>query len=334
MNNLVQKLMLGCSATAMVALGIPGAQAQPQQTPSENVESVTVSGSRITIGGFTAPTPVTVVDSEKLEQNAYANITDNIRQLPQLNTNPASFGASQGSGSPGNAGANLLNLRNLGLNRTLVLFDGQRIVNYNLTGGVDITTLPSAVVQRVDVVTGGASAAWGSDAVAGVVNFIIDKNFVGFKGKFQGGSTTDSMVRSLSASAMWGQNFAGDRGHIEFAGEYNNRPDTALLIEQKWYRGTYLVANPGITAANASNANPLLVPANNVGLAVATIGGLVTSSPAANAFASFVPGGVALPANANAAQIAANQATNLAANKAYLQSLGFANVGTVSGTAN
>jgi iron complex outermembrane receptor protein len=298
MNNLVQKLMLGCSATAMIALGIPGAQAQQQPAPSENVESVTVSGSRITIGGFQAPTPVTVVDTEKLESNAYANITDDIRQLPQVNSPPASFGVSQGAASPGTAGANLLNLRNLGINRTLVLFDGQRIVNSNLTGGVDITTLPSAVVQRVDVVTGGASAAWGSDAVAGVVNFIIDKNFVGFKGKVQGGSTTDSMVRSLSAQAMWGQNFAGDRGHIEIAGEYNNRPDTALLIEQKWYRGTYLVSNPGITAANASNSNPLFVPANNVGLAVATIGGLVTSSPAGTGVVG-VNGVTALaPANA------------------------------------
>jgi outer membrane receptor protein involved in Fe transport len=268
--------MLGCSATAMFTLSIPGAQAQEPAS----VESVTVSGSRITIGGFQAPTPVTVVDTEKLQSNAYANITDDVRQLPQVNSPPASFGVSQGAASPGTAGANLLNLRNLGINRTLVLFDGQRIVNSNLTGGVDVTTLPQAVVQRVDVVTGGASAAWGSDAVAGVVNFIIDKNFVGFKGKFQGGSTTDSMIRSLSAQAMWGQNFAGDRGHIEIAGEYNNRPDTALLIEQKWYRGTYLVSNPGVTAATASNANPLFVPANNVGLAVGTIGGLVTSSPA------------------------------------------------------
>ena len=108
------------------------------------MESVTVSGSRITIGGFQAPTPVTVVDTEKLDQNAYANITDDVRQLPQVNSPPASFGVSQGAASPGTAGANLLNLRNLGINRTLVLFDGQRIVNSNLTGGVDITTLPSA----------------------------------------------------------------------------------------------------------------------------------------------------------------------------------------------
>jgi outer membrane receptor protein involved in Fe transport len=278
MNNLVQKLMLGCSATAMFTLFAPNAHAQ--QPTETNVEAVTVSGSRISIGGFQAPTPVTVVDAEKLESNAYANITDDVRQLPMVNSPPASFGVSQGAASPGTAGANLLNLRNLGINRTLVLFDGQRIVNSNLTGGVDITTLPSAVVQRVDVVTGGASAAWGSDAVAGVVNFVIDKSFTGFKGSFQGGSTTDSMIRSLSASAMWGANFSSDRGHIEMAAQYNNRPDTALLIEQKWYRGSYLVSNPNFTAATASNSNPQFVVADHVGLAVGTIGGLVTSSPA------------------------------------------------------
>lgn len=254
MNNLVQKLMLGCSATAMFTLLIPGARAQQAQ-PAENVESVVVSGSRISIGGFQAPTPVTVVDTEKLESNAYANIADDVRQLPQVSSPPASFGVSQGAASPGTAGANLLNLRNLGINRTLVLFDGQRIVNANLTGGVDVTTLPSSIISRVDVVTGGASAAWGSDAVAGVVNFIIDKNFTGFKGSLQGGETTSGLVRSLSAQAVWGSNLWGDRGHLEVAGSYNKRPDTALLIDQKWYRGSYLVSNP--TSPLAPQATPI-----------------------------------------------------------------------------
>src|SRR5436309_9080079 len=113
MNNLVQKLMLGCSATAIFSLLISGARAQQA---SENIETVVVSGSRISIGGFQAPTPVTVVDTEKLETNAYANIADDVRQLPQVNSPPASFGASQGAASPGTAGANLVNLRNLGVN--------------------------------------------------------------------------------------------------------------------------------------------------------------------------------------------------------------------------
>src|ERR1700689_3840232 len=104
MNNLVQKLMLGSSATAMFTLFSHGVEAQPAQAPAENnVESVVVSGSRISISGDEAPTPVTVVDIAKLDSNAYANITDDIRQLPQVNSPSASYGVSQGAASPGTA---------------------------------------------------------------------------------------------------------------------------------------------------------------------------------------------------------------------------------------
>jgi outer membrane receptor protein involved in Fe transport len=311
----------------MFTVLVPSAQAQQaQQTQqsAENVESVTVSASRISISGFEAPTPVTVVDTEKLQMNAYANITDDVRQLPQVNSPPASFGVSQGAASPGTAGANLLNLRNLGINRTLVLFDGQRVVNANLTGGVDITTLPSAIVSRVDVVTGGASAAWGSDAVAGVVNFVIDKNYVGFKGSVQGADTTNGEVRSLSAQAVWGENFFGNRGHLEVAAQYNLRPDTALLIDEKWYRGAYLVSNPAFTAATASATNTQFVVANHVGLANSSMGGLITSSPSPSSFVSGITPG----SSTNTA------AQNLAGNLAYLQSLGFTGVGTSLAGAN
>ncbi len=278
MNGFVQKLMLGCSTAAMVTALVTAAQAQQPLTETE-IEQVTVSGSRITIGGFEAPTPVTVVGTEQLQSNAYANISDSVRQLPQVNSPPTSYGVSQGAASPGTAGANLLNLRNLGVNRTLILFDGQRVVNSNLTGGVDITTLPSSIVSRVDVVTGGASAAWGSDAVAGVVNFVIDKNYTGFKGSLQGASTTSGLYRSLSGQAVWGTNFDGDRGHIEVAGSFNIRPDTVLLIEQKWYRGTYLVSNPAYTAATAGAGNTQFVLADHVGLANSSQGGIIQSSP-------------------------------------------------------
>ncbi len=278
MNNLTQKLMLGCSAAAMITVLVTGASAQ--QGAANEVEEVQVSGSRISIGGFEAPTPVTVVGLAQLESNAYGNIQDSVRQLPMVNSPPASYGASQGSGAPGTAGANFLNLRNLGVNRTLILFDGQRVVNSNLTGGVDITTLPSAVISRVDVVTGGASAAWGSDAVAGVVNFVIDKNFTGFKANVQAGSTTSGLVRQFSANAMWGTEFDGGRGSVEVAGSYNYRPDTALLTEQKWFRGTYLVQNPGWTQATASETNTQYVLADHVGLINTIPGGIITSSPA------------------------------------------------------
>jgi len=289
MNGFVQKLMLGCSSAAMISALVTAAQAQQLQ---ETAEEISVSTSRISTG-IEAPTPVTVVGTKEIESAAYGNIQDSVRQLPMVNSPPASFGASQGSGAPGNAGANFLNLRNLGVNRTLILFDGQRVVNSNLTGGVDITTLPASVISRVDVVTGGASAAWGSDAVAGVVNFIIEKNFKGFKGSVQAGTTTNSLVRQVTANAIWGTDFDGGRGSIEIAGSYNYRPDTALLIEQKWYRGTYLVANPAWTAGTASATNTQYVLADHVGLINSIPGGIITSSPAGTGM-----GAANAPANA------------------------------------
>ena len=114
------------------------------QESGGDIEQVVVSASRITIAGYSQPTPVTVVGAAQLEQDAYANIADSVRNLPQVKSPPASFSANQGGGSAGTAGANFVNLRNLGATRTLVLFDGQRVVASNLTGGVDITTLPSA----------------------------------------------------------------------------------------------------------------------------------------------------------------------------------------------
>ena len=147
MNNFVQKLMLGCSTAAMVTAMVAAAQAQQQA--AQDIEEVTVSSSRISIGGFEAPTPVTVVGTAQIESNAYGNIADSVRQLPMVNSPPTSFGVSQGAASPGTAGANLLSLRNLGTNRTLILFDRQRVVNSNLTGGVDITTIPSAIISRI-----------------------------------------------------------------------------------------------------------------------------------------------------------------------------------------
>src|SRR6185437_2351127 len=138
MDNLLQKLMLGGSTAALVAAMPVAAFAQ-----DTDIEQVVVSASRVTIAGYQQPTPVTVVGAAQLEKDAYANIADAVRELPQVQSPPTSFSQSQGSGSPGNAGLNLLNLRNLGNTRTLVLFDNQRVVISNLSGGVDITTLPS-----------------------------------------------------------------------------------------------------------------------------------------------------------------------------------------------
>src|SRR6185437_6038953 len=186
MESLGKKLMLGGSMAAMLAAITASASAQEGAAPA--TESVEVSASRIQIQGYEAPTPVTVIGAAQLQRDAKVNIGDAIRELPAVGGRGDSLanGSHSGNSSQGDAGLETVDLRGLGVVRTLVLFDGQRIVTSNpnsggppAIGGVDLSTIPSGIVQRVDVVTGGASAAWGSDAMAGVVNLIIDKNFSG-----------------------------------------------------------------------------------------------------------------------------------------------------------
>jgi outer membrane receptor protein involved in Fe transport len=290
MDNLFQKLMLGGSTAALVAAMPVGAFAQ--DNAAGDIEQVVVSASRVQIAGYQQPTPVTVVGAAQLEKDAYANIQDAVRQLPQVQSPPASFGASQGAGSPGTAGLNVINLRNLGSNRTLILFDSQRVVVSNLSGGVDVTTLPSAVVQRVDIVTGGASAAWGSDAVAGVVNFVLNKNFTGWKTSVEASDTHDGLNRGFNVNSAWGGDMFDGRGHLVVAGTVNIRPDTTLMVNENWFRGAYWVSNP---AFPANPSAPQLIVANDVGLAGGNQGGIITTSAAVTAANS--PSGQATAAN-------------------------------------
>jgi iron complex outermembrane receptor protein len=272
------------------------AQAAPIKTPmppieSRVIEQVVVSASRITIAGFAQPTPVTVISAAQLERDAYSNIADAIRSLPQLQAPPAYATTNSDQGSQGTGGTNFANLRNLGVTRTLVLFDSQRMVSATAATNVDLTTLPAAVISRVDIVTGGASAAWGSDAVAGVVNFVINKNITGLHATISGGDTSNGRVRDFSAESTWGEDIFGGRGHIEFAAHIHKRPDYELLTDENYYKGAYWVSNP---AYSAGNGQPQLIVATNVAQANAIPGGIINSSPAGVAG----PGVIVAAANA------------------------------------
>ena len=158
-------------------------------------EEIVVTGSRIVREGYEAPTPLSVVTTEAIESSGTGNLSDFVNTMPAFAGSSTPVSTSQ-SISAGTAGVNLLNLRSLGTGRTLVLIDGQRSVNSILTGGVDINTFPQQLVSRVDVVTGGASAVYGSDAVSGVVNFVLDKTYTGIKAEASGGVTSYGDVRS------------------------------------------------------------------------------------------------------------------------------------------
>ena len=185
----------------------------------QGLQEIVVTGSRITSSGYTQPTPTSMISAEDIELEAAPNLFNTIAELPVLqgSTGRKTFVNSTSSGA---TGLSSFSLRNLGTIRTLTLLDGQRVTPANVTGVVDVSQFPQLLVKRVDVVTGGASASYGSDAIGGVVNFVTDKEFEGFKTNVEAGRTTYGDDESITAQAAWGDAFLDDRLHVQVSGEY------------------------------------------------------------------------------------------------------------------
>ncbi len=217
-------LLASSAFVAIAGGGLAKAQeaqaAPPADSPANALSEVVVTGTRIRSTGFTAPTPTQVLGQADLERAAQPNIFTAIVQLPSLQ---GSSGATTGtfSTSSGQQGLSSFSLRGLGTIRTLTLLDGQRVVPANVTGVPDISMFPQLLVERVDVVTGGASASYGSDAVGGVVNFVTNKRFVGLKTNFMTGVTTYGDNHQWLAQAAAGKSFLDGRLHLQISGEYD-----------------------------------------------------------------------------------------------------------------
>ena len=261
-----------------IASGHVHAQTAPaNQAQSEQTEEIVVTGTRIVREGYEAPTPLTVVDSAALQSGATSNIADLMMTMPVFSGN-SSIASQSLSASSGAQGVNNLNLRDLGTVRTLVLLDGQRSVGSLLTGTVDVNTFPQQLISRVDVVTGGASAVYGSDAVSGVVNFILDKTFTGMKGEASGGVTSYGDDRNFKLGLTAGFGFADHRGHVLISGEAAGSDGVVNGPSRPWaFKGTSIMNNPNYTATNGQPS--LLYFPTQVGLANGTLGGIVVSGP-------------------------------------------------------
>jgi iron complex outermembrane receptor protein len=242
--------------------------------------TIVVSGTRITSRGFTAPTPTTMVNSDDLAKSAQPNIFTTLTQLPALQ---GSTGVATGtfSTSSGMQGLSSFSLRGLGTIRTLTLFDGQRVVGANVTGVPDISEFPQLLIKRVDVVTGGASASYGSDAVGGVVNFVTDKRFEGFKAQAQGGIATYGDDGQFLLGAAAGRALFDDRLHLEGSAEYDHENGVPAggfgenaPNGRDWFHATTLV-NTGIT----NNGLPQYVYANHAQSYQYAKYGLITAGP-------------------------------------------------------
>lgn len=276
--------------------------ASTQASPGP-LEEVVVTGSRIVREGYEAPTPLAVIGAEQLANRPDPNLAVLVAEMPAFSGSGVSASTSGGLSS-GTSGQSNANLRGLGAARTLILLDGQRTVGSSVSGqNVDISSYPQQLVTRVDIVTGGASAVYGSDAVAGVVNFVLDKDFVGVKGDLSGGMTVYGDAENFSLKLSAGFEFANGRGHVLLSGEENYNKGSDGDGGRKWNRtGHYIMSNLAYTA---TNGQPNQLVLDRVGFTGGTYGGLVQSGPLKGV--AFGQGGV--PYNFNYGPLTSNSNT-------------------------
>jgi outer membrane receptor protein involved in Fe transport len=272
----------------LVAMSVLGGTAGAQVAPAgsagndaSGLAEITVTATRVQRSDFTAPTPTTILNAQDLKNTAATNIGDMTSMVPafQATGTPTSSVLSSDTGR-----GHFLDLRGLGPSRTLVLVDGQRFVPTTSNGLVDTDVIPAALVDRIEVVTGGASASWGSDAVSGVVNVILKKDLNGLEANFQETVSQRDDNREPKISLAFGHGFADGKGHFTIAAEYSDNTGILHQSDRSWS-----AQNWGYIQANG--IQNVAVP--NARLSIASFGGLILSGPLAGM--QFAPGGNLVP---------------------------------------
>jgi iron complex outermembrane receptor protein len=298
--NTLRSRFLGLFAACGAAAASGGACAQEGSDAAASstsdgkaaVEEVVVTGSRVVTNGNDSPTPVTVLSVEQLLQANPGPIAQGLAMMPALLGPP-----NQGGQSGANYQA-VINLRGMGGTRNLILFDGHRVAPTTAGGGVDTNLLPSMLLKRVDIVTGGASAVYGSDAVSGVVNYIVDNNFNGIKVSGQTGATTYGDDHTWNVGFAAGTSLFGGRAHVEFSYQNYRDPGIACRCDRDWGRGLWTMQGSvvGSTASAGTAANPWKLYSNSH-FNVTTYGGMINTGPLSglqftqnNVLTSFVHG--------------------------------------------
>lgn len=234
-------------------LGQTEVELQSGQDVDEN-DAIVVTGSRIRSPNLTSSVPITSIGIQDLTSTGDVSLGDTLNELPALRS---TFSQANSTRFIGTAGLNLLDLRGLGTARTLVLVNGRRHITAQPgNNNVDVNTIPTDLVERVDIVTGGNSAIYGSDAVAGVVNFILKRDFEGIRVRGQGGISSKGDRGSYFVSLTAGENFADDRGNVAIAFEYaKQRP--LFFTDRDSQTGAFSGRNQFNAVENVGpNANP------------------------------------------------------------------------------
>jgi outer membrane receptor protein involved in Fe transport len=237
-------------AAAMLVAGLAPTAASAQDSVAEEDaaigdkdEQIVVTGSRIARDpNIGSPAPIIAVSAEELRRSGTADVVDTLRDIPALSTSTSTDGSLDGVFSE-SVGQSILNLRGLGSNRTLVLVNGKRHVS-GVAGeqAVDINSIPTALIERVETLTGGASSVYGADAVTGVVNFVLKDDFEGLQGNIQTGISSEGDGWRINGDLTWGSNFADGRGNITISGEYA-RNDEIQFGDRSFSRDNRIGAN-------------------------------------------------------------------------------------------
>ncbi len=275
---------LALAASAAISLSLSTGSAFAQQ--AEELEEVIVTGSLISRANQVQPNPVYSLDSADIKASGQLNMIDLIDDLPQLFASQNSaqsnyFGTSTDTGLNNSPGLALLDLRSLGPNRTLVLVDGRRHVSGQAgTAGVDISTIPTSLVERVEVLTGGASSIYGADAVSGVVNFIMKDDFEGTEIDLQGGVPGDSGGGEWQLSLTHGQNFMDDRLNITVNASYRSREEIKNR-DRDWANDS------GIATPQQNNWRLFFQNMDNIPAGAFLGAGITTTDAGGNCVAAF-----------------------------------------------
>ncbi len=228
------KLSLGrlSLATACAAFQFPGQTSMAQTQAGEQVEEIIVTGSRIARRDYVSPSPIATLVSEDLLASGEVNLENALIQATQFG-----LGEGQQTNEFGGGGRASVNLRGLGDHRNLVLLDGRRLPNSSHRAVTDINLIPHIILENVEVISGGASAVYGSDAISGVVNFRTKQGFEGTQANVQFGASAEGDAENIDASFMFGDGFADGRGSFLAAINYTDRAEL-VGAERDYYAGT------------------------------------------------------------------------------------------------
>ena len=246
-----------------------GATAAASVPAEAQADEIVVTGSRIRRTEFDAPNPITSVNAADILQSGRTNLTDFLQRVPALIGSSDSYDNS-GTANADQVGLNLLNLRHLGTERTLILVNGRRrVASSPNTAAVDINSIPTDLVERVDVLTGGTSAVYGADGVSGVVNFIMKQDFEGVTARAQSGISKYGDAGSQLFSVAAGHNFGGGRGNVTLSYEFDRDARVSTLDRKRnsYARRRYFVQNPNDIPDDTGLDDPSLpdqVPLGNI----------------------------------------------------------------------